>query len=184
MTDKDKLEKLIAEIDRLLAMPDLGYEDGDVEHGYKRCLIDLKRLYNSMPKEPNFNVGDTIRNVDSDIRTVVEVREDCYKLDDCSILHFNAQDKWKLVEKNVSVDLEDAAEDYGIRQGAELKPFAIKFFKAGAKWQKQQMMHGAEEAVVKHRPNDYGEYDPYIRVRVSRDIKEGSKVKVLIIKED
>jgi len=37
-----------------------------------------------------------------------------------------------LQEEPVSEDLEIAAEDYGIRQGAELKPFAIKYFKAGA----------------------------------------------------
>lgn len=34
--------------------------------------------------------------------------------------------------------LEDAAEEYGVRQGVELKPYAVKFFKAGAEWQKEQ----------------------------------------------
>jgi hypothetical protein len=43
-----------------------------------------------------------------------------------------------IIDKPVSEDLEEAANDYGIRQGAELKPFAIKFFKAGAKWQREQ----------------------------------------------
>jgi hypothetical protein len=36
--------------------------------------------------------------------------------------------------------LEEAAEDFGKRQGLELRPFAKKFFKAGAEWQKEQMM--------------------------------------------
>lgn len=35
--------------------------------------------------------------------------------------------------------LEEAAEEYGKRQGLELKPFAIKFFKAGAEWMKAKM---------------------------------------------
>ena len=43
-----------------------------------------------------------------------------------------------LKEEPVSEDLEEVANDYGIRQGAELKPFAFKFFKAGAKWQREQ----------------------------------------------
>ena len=43
-----------------------------------------------------------------------------------------------LQEEHVDEDLEKAANGYGIRQGAELKPFAIKFFKAGAQWQEKQ----------------------------------------------
>jgi len=41
-------------------------------------------------------------------------------------------------EVHVSEELEEAPKEYGIRQGAELRPFATKFFKAGAKWQKEQ----------------------------------------------
>lgn len=40
-----------------------------------------------------------------------------------------------LPEEPVSKDLEEAADEFGIRQGVELKPFAIKFFTAGAHWQ-------------------------------------------------
>ena len=43
-----------------------------------------------------------------------------------------------LPEEPVGEDLEKAAEDYGVRQGAELKPFAIKDFKAGAQWKEEQ----------------------------------------------
>ena len=41
-------------------------------------------------------------------------------------------------EEFVSEDLERASEEFAIRQGIELKPFAKKFFKAGADWQKEQ----------------------------------------------
>lgn len=42
------------------------------------------------------------------------------------------------LQEPVSEELEEASKEYGIRQGAELRPFATKFFKAGAKWQKEQ----------------------------------------------
>ena len=35
-------------------------------------------------------------------------------------------------------DLDEAAVEFGKRQGAELVPFAKKFFKAGAEWQKER----------------------------------------------
>ena len=31
-------------------------------------------------------------------------------------------------------DIDEAAEEYGKRQGSELRPFGTKFFKAGAEW--------------------------------------------------
>lgn len=41
-------------------------------------------------------------------------------------------------KSEIPTNLEKAAEEYGKRQGVELKPFATRFFKAGAEWQKQQ----------------------------------------------
>ena len=37
-------------------------------------------------------------------------------------------------EQPSSSDLDEAAEEFGKRQGLELKPFAKKYFKAGAEW--------------------------------------------------
>ena len=94
----------------------------------------------------------------------------------------------------VSEDLKKAAEDYGIRQGAELKPFAIKYFKAGAKWQKEQMMKNA----VDNTCMVIGKVDDHINVRIgvfekpheiwhckcdTSKFKIGDKVKVIVIKE-
>ena len=53
-----------------------------------------------------------------------------------------------------------------------------------ADWQRQQMMKHAKSTTVYHRPNDFGEYDPHVCVRVSTDFQENEKVKVIIIKED
>ena len=41
-------------------------------------------------------------------------------------------------EQPSSSDLDEAAEEFGKRQGVELKPFAKKYFKAGAEWQYQK----------------------------------------------
>ena len=115
-----------------------------------------------------------------------------------------------LQKEPVSEELEEASKEYGIRQGAELRPFATKFFKAGANWQKekdketielaedhamlacmnkmeQQMM---SKAIVREVKVDAGGY-PYIDATELYDYdkdmplaKEGDKVKVIIIKED
>ena len=41
-------------------------------------------------------------------------------------------------EQPSSSDLDEAAEEFGKRQGLELKPFARKYFKVGAEWQYQK----------------------------------------------
>ena len=116
-------------------------------------------------------------------------------------------------EESENDDLEEAAEDYGIRQGAELKPFAIKYFKAGAKWQKEQDketielaedhamlagMNRMEEQIMNKAKSGIGDKDNYIKfeddtwldldptmkLKPAFDVKEEDKVKVIIIKED
>lgn len=108
-----------------------------------------------------------------------------------------------LKEEPVSEDLEEAANDYGIRQGAELKPFAIKFFKAGAKWQREQdqstielaedhamfagMEKMKEQMIAKAiDANCFGfQGAALFSFRLPSDkYLVGSKVKVIVIKED
>lgn len=77
-----------------------------------------------------------------------------------------------LQEEPMSEDLEEAAKDYGIRQGAELKPFAIKFFKAGAKWGKNQAkveIQAQSMAIVHGCPEEH----------VSEDLDEATNNYVL-----
>ena len=70
---------------------------------------------------------------------------------------FNLQPKqeWSKEDENkmkgsseIPNDIEDAAEDFGKRQGLELRPFANKFFIAGAKWDREQMMKEAVEGEI------------------------------------
>ena len=48
--------------------------------------------------KPKYKVNQVLRNQDGETRTIVEVGDDYYKFDDCSILHFKAQDNWEPVE--------------------------------------------------------------------------------------
>lgn len=44
-------ELIRQEIERLLSKSEIGFEDGEAEHGYKCCLRDLKDFIDSLPKE-------------------------------------------------------------------------------------------------------------------------------------
>ena len=46
------IEKILAEIERLLALPEIGFDDGSAEHGYKVALLDIKSFIKSHTKEP------------------------------------------------------------------------------------------------------------------------------------
>lgn len=92
------------------------------------------------------------------------------------------------VEEPVSDDLEEAAEEYlqkvkaGFLRTLE-HPTAKDCFKAGAEWQKEQMMKEA----VEYEVGMHGEpikitLDKY--VQRARGIFPGDKIKIIIIKED
>ena len=94
-----------------------------------------------------------------------------------------------------SEDLEEAANLYANKQGLELKPFARRFFIAGAQWQKEQMMKGFcfETKVYQDCDGDDVE-SPFqtwlsleqneITALPSLGLSDGDKVKVIIVKED
>lgn len=85
----------------------------------------------------------------------------------------------------ISKDLEEAANKFGIRQGVELKPFAIKFFKAGAEWQKQQIMKDAVDVFVNTYENtNDGNYVEFVTEQSPYKFKETEKCKIIIVKED
>ena len=94
-------------------------------------------------------------------------------------IKFGAQ--WQRTQNSISLsnDIEEAAEDYGLRQGAELKPFATKFFKTGAQWYEQQMLKNSITTIIQE--DDCGDLVPTISNL--KNFEEGDKVKVIIIKQ-
>ena len=103
---------------------------------------------------------------------------------------FNLQPKqeWSKEDENkmkgsseIPNDIEDAAEDFGKRQGLELRPFANKFFIAGAKWDREQMMKEAVEGEIAkdNRGNNV------LRVGLlNNGFEIGDKVRIIIINQD
>lgn len=85
-----------------------------------------------------------------------------------------------------SEDLEEAANLYANKQGLELKPFARRFFIAGAQWQKEQMMKSAIDAVVVNDETSgcVVDCEQGCLVLEPHTYPMGQKLKILIIKED
>jgi hypothetical protein len=94
-----------------------------------------------------------------------------------------------------SEELEKAAIEFGAKQGLELKPFARRFFIAGAKWQKEQMMKGFCYETKVYRDEEGDGIDTPIESWLALEnneitnlpnigLKDGDKVKVIIVKED
>ena len=91
-----------------------------------------------------------------------------------------------LPEEPASEDLEEAANEFGIRQGVELKPFAIKFFTAGAEWQKQQMKEVLQTEYEKGRFDMREEIMKMAEDTAGLSLSWGkdSKTKIIIIEEE
>lgn len=106
-------------------------------------------------------------------------------------------------EEPVSEDLEEAAKQYGdeldnvlvvsINDDNSIGEYATQAFKAGAKWQKEQMMAKSIYAVVSQVPcsNEIILYNPssvdryYLPQEMNKlGLNKGDKVKLVIIKED
>ena len=101
-------------------------------------------------------------------------------------------------EDSVSEDLEEAARNYGdeldnilsvgVDDDNSIGEYATQAFKAGAQWQKQQMMKNAKDGVITF--DYYGDNDK-IYGCIAHDsfsleelgLKDGDKVKLIIIKE-
>ena len=93
-------------------------------------------------------------------------------------------------EEPVSEDLEEVAKTYAKKESHGYEPCNIvETFKAGANWQKQQMMKNAIDGVITF--DYYGDNDK-IYGCIAHDsfcleelgLKDGDKVKLIIIKED
>jgi hypothetical protein len=131
----DKVQKIREEVEKLhgnpyymMAVKDvLEILDMQEEPVSKELKVELEKYI-----KDHFTIDTEQLN-----RFGIEEKDYMYSMDKSDMLalveHFINWHKTK--EEPVTEDLEKAAEDYGVRQGLELKPFAIKYFKDGAKWQ-------------------------------------------------
>ena len=90
------------------------------------------------------------------------------------------------LKEPASEDLEKAANEFGIKQGVELKPFAIKFFTAGAQWDREQIMKDAIHCKVFWHDGPLLDYTQEQQDDVLEKIgaEVGDKVKVIIVKDN
>jgi hypothetical protein len=146
------------EIKRRLEIREFGYEDGSAEHGYRDALKDIKDFIDSMQEEPQ------------------------------------GEDMWE-ASKQYALRQVFASTDAVMTEQAYL---SLKLFsgfeiavahKDGANWQRQQMMKNAKDGVITF--DYYGDNDK-IYGCIAHDsfsleelgLKDGDKVKLIIIKED
>lgn len=93
-----------------------------------------------------------------------------------------------LQEEPVSEELNKAAIKFS--KGWGEWDYAIPCFKAGAQWQKQQMMRDAKSGIgnndnyIQFEDGTWIDLDPSMQLKSAFNVKEGEKVKVLVIKED
>lgn len=91
-----------------------------------------------------------------------------------------------LQEEPVSGELEEAARRYVTPPCA----LGIKTFKAGANWQKEQMMKDAKSGIgnydnyIKFEDGTWIDLDPSEQLKPAFNVNEGDKVKVIVIKEE
>jgi hypothetical protein len=97
-------------------------------------------------------------------------------------------------EEPVSNDLKEAA-DNALESIADQYDIisvgsCLDMFKMGAKWQKEQMMTEAKSGIgnndnfIQFEDGTWIDLDPSMQLKPAFNVKEGEKVKVLIIKED
>lgn len=92
----------------------------------------------------------------------------------------------KKQQEPVSEELEEAARRYVTPPCA----LGIKTFKAGANWQKEQMMKDAKSGIgnydnyIKFEDGTWIDLDPSTQLKPAFNVNEGDKVKVIVIKEE
>jgi hypothetical protein len=114
---------------------------------------------------------------------------------ECEITQWLKNKINSIPDEKPSEDLEEAANLYATKQGLELKPFARRFFIAGANWQKEQMMKGFCYETRVYQDEEGDGIDTPIESWLALEnneimnlpnigLKDGDKVKVIIVKED
>ncbi len=130
---------------------------------YEKITAEIKRL---LLEEHGFEDGEAERGYDFCLQDML-----CF----ISTIEQHSEDLDDAAKHFVGYDMDcDELRDYET---------GISAFKAGAEWQKEQMMKDAEEAEIGYF-NQRG-----LSIRTERSIErmpydEGDKVKIIIIKED
>lgn len=203
MVDK---AKILAEIERL-------FKSYDSVSDYPRMGVctSLLSFINSLPEEPlnekqmykagyldgfEDSVRDSMEKEEELINKSAWLTELKEKLDNASEEQLKEWYDKYLKDDNVSEDLEESAEKYVQGFHTAIQRMCKESFKEGAQWQKEQIMSKAIVYNDKIYPTTYeneptefcldgGEEVRLITEAVNSGLlKQGDKVKVIIVKED
>ncbi len=191
MTEKEKLEKVRAEIERLMKDVEIHSDIGDIQQdsyydGRRSVLCLIRGFINSMQEEPKKCMYTKDHYTDEDRKVLCDGCEEKCAYAIAGVISTNAQVKKKPVsdvlegEINRYLSTWSTSKDNGI-------VFCEKMARHFAAWQKQQMMAKAVDATVHIDAGGYP-YIPQVELYdYEKDIpfaKEGDKYKVILIKED
>lgn len=201
----DKVQKIREEVERVKAVhSSITLKDSKPDILAVQVCINLLSFIDSLQEEsePQFKVGDTIRSKvwESAVHKIVYVDDNAYFFENGGMVRFADQEQWELVEEPVSDDLEKAAKEWDRK--ASFTPFYMTLdnngnpngvrqqytthaesFKAGANWQKEQMMENSVECTVHVDAGGYpyiGNIELYDYENDKPLAKAGDKVKVII----
>ena len=94
----NQVQKIRAEIERLLGQKDYGYED-EAEHGYRDCLLDLKEFIDSMQEEPSPVWHDVSEEPDEQRELLCEWDSVDATWHEVAFYHADTQDYWNYTSK-------------------------------------------------------------------------------------
>ena len=164
----DKVQKIREEVIRLRNLHQMKYQQIDtndnmclVECGKRNLCNELLSFIDSLQEEPKVKESTKTQHIN----------ETCKDSDD------------SLTQESVNEELEKAAVEAFKQIVDSDKNNFLEIFKAGAKWQKEQMMAKAIKGGCFSYKNGFVHISCDIDERVT-NIKFGDKVKVIVIKED
>lgn len=199
MTDK---EKILQEIERLQkpTMDENHNFTSDYNQGLYDGLSQLELFIDSLPEEPKVFISPPAESDEPwNNRTKTNVGEAMEELEEKIALYEKNHSATDTLANSLEIsrhgnshnggngDLEEAASQYPsiiCHISPQWTSEVENVFKAGAEWQKEQMMKEAVETTVCSMVHQLIVTD-YIIINAEQfGLKKGDKVKVLIIKED
>lgn len=161
MTDKEKIRK---EVERLMVELTQEKKKGYSSDVDDACILELQNVltYIDSLQEEKKPIRKYVSPEDSTLGKLLKEMKDFSPQEDLGLSNEEYNDFVNELifgkEESVSNDLEKAAGNYAFTMSGEDEVLKYKAFKAGAQWQKEQMMKDAVEREVKV---DAGGY-PYI----------------------